>query len=115
MGSPGEFGYPVRKWENFSGGDMLLAAVGEREVRDRLQYHHPAALQNAGIAECSERLLLLELGTQSSEDLLSACGGARDVLVRRLEAVGVRQEGTSADCARRLFLLLDSSASALGP
>merc|ERR1712072_1393852 len=115
MGSPGEFGYPERKWENFTGGDMLIAALGEREVRDRLQFQHPTALQNGGAVECAERLLLLELGVRSCEDLLCARGGQRDVLARRLEAVGLHQDGVSVDCAGRLLLLLESAVLALGP
>lgn len=115
MGSPGEFGYPERNWDNFAGGDMLLAALGEREVRDRLRLGHPTALQNDGVAECSERLLLLESGAKTSEDLLCSLGGPRDILARRLEAVGLSQHGSSEECARRLLLLLESSVLALGP
>lgn len=109
MGSPGDFGYPARKWENFTGGDMLLAALGEREVRNRLQLQHPTALQNDGAAECSERLLLLEMGVKTSEDLLRSRGGSRDILARRLEAIGLRGHGSSEECARRLLVLLESS------
>lgn len=113
LGSPGEFGYPERKWENFTGGDMLLAALGEHEVRDRLRFQHPTALQIGGAVECAERLLLLELGVQTCEDLLSR-GGHRDILARRLEAAGLRQDGSSLECAERLLLLRETPVAALG-
>jgi hypothetical protein len=113
LGSPGEFGYPSRKWESFTGGDMLMAAIGEREVRNRLRFHHPSALQVGGALECAERLLLLELGVKSCAELLAGCGD-RDVLARRLEAVGFRQDGNSLECADRLLSLLHSPASSMG-
>jgi len=113
--SPGQFGYPQRSWEKYAGGDVLLAALGEREVRDRLRLHHPLALQSGGAAECAERLLLLELGIQTYEDVLASIGGQGKMLVRRLEAVGLRQDGNFEQCARRLLLLLASPVTSLSP
>lgn len=113
--SPGQFGYPQRNWEKYAGGDVLLAALGEREVRDRLRLHHPLALQSGGAAECAERLLLLELGIQTYEDVLASSGGQGKMLVRRLEAVGLRQDGNFEQCARRLLLLLASPVTSLSP
>lgn len=114
MGSPGEFGYPERKWDQFTGGDMLIAALGEREVRDRLQTQHPTALQNGGAAECAERLLLLELGIQSAEALLFSCHGQEEVIVRRLAAAGLRQDGNPLQCAARLLQVLEAEVPAFG-
>merc|ERR1712096_86 len=114
-GSEGEFGYPKRTWKHFTGGDMLLAGVAEREVRHRLRLHQHSAPQGGSAAECAERLLLLELGWKSLEVLLEAQGGGRAVLQRRLDAVGLRQDGSSLELAKRLFLLRDVSLSALGP
>jgi len=114
LGSPGEFGYPERTWRNFAGGDMLIAAIGEHEVRYRLQVQHPTALQIGRAAECAERLLLLKLGVRSGQDLLAAPGGQWSVLSRRLEAVGLSDNGSVAECAERLLLLLDTPVAALG-
>lgn len=115
MAAPGVFGYPQRSWENFTGGDVLIAATGEREVRDRLQLQHPTAVQNGEASECAERLLLLELGVKSSEDLLSACDNNHRILKRRLEAVGLRRGGSLDDCATRLLMLLQSAVTELAP
>merc|ERR1711874_688528 len=104
-GADAEFGYPERHWDSFGGGDVLLAAVGEREVRYRLKHRQSPVtpvLQGGSAAECAERLLMLELGLQSPEALLSAPGNERAVLVRRLEAVGLRSDGSSQECAERL-------------
>jgi hypothetical protein len=114
-GADGEFGYPARKWANFAGGDMLLAAVGEKEVRHRLSLHPASAPKNGGAAECAERLLLLEVGLSSAEALLSTHGGERTALERRLQAVGLRYDGSSVDCANRLLLLRHALLSSLSP
>lgn len=115
LGTAGEFGYREREWEDFTGGDMLIAALGEREVMDRLRMHHPDAVRSGNVSECAERLLLLELGVNTPEDLFSTQGGGqRDILARRLEAVGLSQNGSSADLARRLLMLRKSAVADLG-
>jgi len=111
----GEFGYAPRRWEMFTGGDMLLAAVGGREVRYRLQWQHPSAPQDGEDVECAERLLLFERGVSCSLDLLEACGHDRLVLGRRLKAVNLAQGRTLLECADRLLLLRDAAIHTLGP
>jgi len=110
----GEFGLQERAWNHFTGGDILLAALGEREVRQQLQLQHPSAPQSDAALACAERLLLLKLGLQSPMDVLSAPGGDAASLKRRLEAVGLRTGGSTLQCASRLLLLLDKPLEAVG-
>lgn len=111
----GEFGLQERQWNRFTGGDMLLATLGEREVRQHLQFQQLSVPQADGALACAERLLQLKLGVQSPVDVLSAPGGDAASLKRRLEAVGLRTGGSTLECASRLLLLLDTPLEAVGP
>lgn len=115
LGEEGGFGYPERRWREFAGGDMLLAAIGEREVRFRLACRAPAELQGGSAAECAERLLLAELGASSAEALLAAAGSSQSDLTRRLEAIGLRQDGGRLELAGRLLLLRERRLESLEP
>merc|ERR1740121_1127596 len=108
-----EFGYPDRVWKEFAGGDMLLAGVGEREVRHRLKHRESGGLHDGGAVECAERLWLAQMGIENPTQLLAAPGSGRGALARRLEAVGLRQEGDRTELAERLLLLRDSRVEAL--
>jgi hypothetical protein len=114
FGQSGAFGYPSRQWAEFGGGDILLAAVGTKEVRFRLQQSQPTALQGGTDAECAERLLLLQRNITRPESLLVSLGSnSLPVLRRRLGAVGLRRRGSKLECAERLLLVLSSLVESL--
>jgi hypothetical protein len=76
-------------------------------VKFRLQRNHSSALQGGTALECAERLLLLERETTQPEALLESLGSNRLlVLRRRLRALGLRDSGSSLECASRLLLVL---------
>merc|ERR1712048_102464 len=108
---------PHRGWNNFRGGDVLLAALGEKEVRLHLQHNHASAVQSGSAVECAERLLLLETNVNQPELLLksveTADSNGLGILQRRLKAVGLSTDGDVFACARRLVLVRNESVATL--
>jgi hypothetical protein len=113
-GAVGAFGFPQRYWKDFTGGDIVLAALGEREVRHHLRQFQSFNLDRGTAVECAERLLLLKLDLTHPEAMLQHLGSSNlAVLRRRLRAVGLRPEGNSVECASRLLMLRDSMLETL--
>jgi len=103
-GEKGEFGYPQRQWAEFTGGDVLLAALGPKEVAIRMAQCHADAVQDGSVAERAERLLLLELNICSAEDVMDSIGSdCLAVLQRRLKALGWAAHGDARQCAISLL------------
>lgn len=104
-----EWGYPARNWEDFDSGSALLAAAGEKEVRDRLAAVLPPLPPGGSPVECAERLLLHQRkDAQDPDALLLAVGAAK--IRQRLGAVGLSQGGSDLAQAVRLLSLLRAEA-----